>query len=55
MYIAAPSTLSARRITRLNARSSDSVVCAAARFSKPMRSSRMSFSYMCMTRSLSSA
>ena len=45
----------ARRITRLNARSSLSVLCTSAMFSKPVRPSRVSFSYMCMTMSLSSA
>src|SRR5882757_8535273 len=46
---------SASRITRLKDRSSDSVLCTSATFSKPARSSRISFSYMCMTMSLSSA
>src|ERR1700730_15280066 len=46
---------SASRITRLNDRSSDSVLCTSAMFSKPVRCSRISFSYMCMTMSLSSA
>jgi len=30
------------------------VLCTSAKFSKPVRSSRISFSYMCMTMSLSS-
>src|SRR5437588_12377854 len=42
-------------MTRLNDRSSDKVLCTSAMFSKPVRSLRNSFSYMCMTISLSSA
>ena len=41
-------------MTRRNEISSDSVLCTSAMFSKPVRPSRISLPYMCMTMSLSS-
>ena len=54
MYSAVPGTFSASRITRRNETSSDSVLCTSAMFSNPVRPSRISLPYMCMTMSLSS-
>ena len=54
MYNAAP-TSSASRMIRRNERSSDSVLWTSAMFSKPVRPSRVSFSYRYMTMSSSSA
>ena len=54
MYSAVPGTFSASRITRRNEISSDSVLCTSAMFSNPVRPSRISLPYMCITMSLSS-
>ena len=54
MYSAVPGTFSASRMTRRNETSSDRVLCTSAMFSNPVRPSRISLPYMCMTMSLSS-
>ncbi len=55
IYSAVPGTLSASRMMRPNDRSSDRALCTSAMFSNPVRPSRISLPYMCMTMSLSSA
>ena len=55
IYSAVPRMLSASRMTRRNDRSSESALCTSARLWKLVRPSRISFAYMCMTMSLSSA